>query len=98
MKRLMCLGVLVSALAIANVAFACAFDADCAVGSKCYKPRGSLYGYCVGGLNPGNQYDRQPARDPLDITGKKGNTCSFDIDCGVRGKCVKGGGIYGTCL
>ncbi len=82
MKRLMCLGVLVSALAIANVAFACAFDADCAVGSKCYKPRGSLYGYCVGGLNPGNQYDRQPARDPLDITGKKGNTCSFDIDCG----------------
>ena len=22
----------------------------------------------------------------------------FDLDCGVGGKCVKGGGIYGTCL
>jgi len=79
-------------------AIACSFDIDCGVGSKCVKQSGSLYGWCVGGLNPGNQNDRRPARDPLDLTGKKGNTCSFDIDCGVGGECVKGSGIYGTCL
>ena len=79
-------------------ALGCAFDTDCSVGSQCYKPSGSLYGWCVGGLNPGNSNDRKPAYDPLDLTGKKGSTCSFDLDCGVGGQCIKGFGIYGTCL
>ena len=82
---------------IAFPAMACAFDTDCNVGSRCVKSSGSLYGWCVGGMSPGNSNDRQPARDPLDITGKKGNTCSFDIDCGVGGNCVKSG-LYGTCM
>jgi hypothetical protein len=79
-------------------ALGCAFDLDCAIGSKCYKPSGSLYGWCVGGMSPGNSNDKKPAYDPMDLTGKKGNTCSFDLDCGIGGQCVKDSGIYGTCL
>lgn len=90
--------VVVVAISWASPALACQFDTDCNVGSKCYKPSGSLYGWCVGGLFPGNQNDRKPARDPLDTKGKKGNTCQFDVDCGPGRRCVKGSGIYGTCL
>ena len=79
-------------------AMACSFNTDCEIGSKCVKPNGGLDGYCVGGLSPGNDNDRQPTRDSMDTTGKKGNTCSFDTDCGVGGQCVKGSGIDGTCM
>ncbi len=78
--------------------FACMFNTDCQPGSQCYKPGGGLYGWCVGGLNPGNANDNQPASDPLDITHRKGNTCQFNTDCGAGGQCIKGASIYGTCL
>lgn len=69
--------------------FACSFDTDCAVGSKCIKKSGQIYGYCAKGMNPGNRNDRRPVYDPLDISGKRANTCSFDVDCGVGNMCYK---------
>lgn len=96
---------------------ACQFDTDCNAGSKCVKQGSSMYGSCVGGLNPGNAYDRKPTYDPLDLNrgwgnkstgdarrgnrdadGTRGDTCSFDVDCGPGSKCVKGNGIFGTCM
>jgi len=75
---------------------ACSFDTDCEPGSHCVKDAGQIHGYCMGGMFPGNQYDRAPVRDPLDIRGTRGNTCSFDVDCGPGGRCVKSG-LYGVC-
>jgi hypothetical protein len=79
-------------------ALACSFDTDCEPGSKCAKASGSIYGACVGGLFPGNSHDQTPVTAPLDINGTYGNTCSFDVDCGPGSKCLKGSGIYGTCI
>ncbi len=93
-------GVLVFLALVATAApsYACMFSTDCKPGSECVKPSGSLYGYCVGGMFPGNSNDRRPARNPLDITGKQGNTCMFDTQCGPGGVCVTGSGIYGACM
>lgn len=79
--------------------FACQFDTDCNPGSKCLKASGSIYGACVGGIFPGNTYDREPVYSPLDVNKTYGNTCTFDIDCGPGSVCVKStGSIDGTCL
>jgi hypothetical protein len=86
-----------------SAAFACMVTSDCEAGSRCVKPGGGLYGVCRGGLQPGNANDRQPVRAPsvLDLNGTYGNTCRFDIDCGMSSKCVKrrtNSGILGTCV
>ena len=77
---------------------ACSFDTDCAVGSRCVKASGSIYGICAGGLFPGNRNDQVPTFDPLDPNGTVGNTCSFDVDCGPGNRCAKGTGIDGVCI
>lgn len=79
--------------------FACSFDTDCDVGSKCLKSKGNIYGICAGGMNPGNRSDRVPVKDPLDRDQTYGNTCSFHTDCGVSNKCyVELGQIKGVCV
>jgi hypothetical protein len=79
--------------------WACQFDTDCDVGSKCLKSGGQIYGICAGGMNPGNSSDRTPVHSPLDPNGTVGNTCNFDTDCGPGSKCVKGSGqIHGVCM
>jgi hypothetical protein len=96
--RLVAFVVLLGLASFPGAVTACQFDTDCQVGSTCMKPSGSLAGWCVGGLSPGNRNDQRPARDPTDVTGKRGGTCQFDVDCGPGGQCVKGSGIYGTCF
>lgn len=86
-------------LCIEAVAWGCSFDTDCQVGSKCEKPQGSIYGVCKGGLYPGNSNDDKPVKAFPDLDKTYGNTCSFDLDCGISNKCVKkSGSIYGVCL
>jgi hypothetical protein len=81
-----------------TISFACSFDTDCQPGSRCLKRSGAQYGVCAGGLFPVNSNDQVPVYDPLDLDNSVGNTCSFDIDCGVSNKCLKGSGIDGVCV
>jgi len=95
MKKIL-IGILFTSL---NSLMACQFDTDCNPGSTCLKSGYNIYGSCVGGINPGNKNDRKPVRYRNDLTGKKGNTCKFNTDCGVGGKCVKSSySISGTCM
>src|SRR2546428_7321673 len=82
---------------LSGVALACQFDTDCEPGSRCAKARGALYGACIGGIAPGNRNDRVPVYSHLDLNGTFGNTCQFYTVCCPEWRCLKIGGIYGTC-
>jgi hypothetical protein len=98
-RTLMLALVLLALFFACSRSFACSFDTDCYPGSKCIKGAGAIYGVCAGGMFPGNSNDRVPVTDVLDPNQSVGNTCSFDIDCGPGGKCLKStGSIYGTCF
>jgi hypothetical protein len=88
-------------LVLVGQALACSFDTDCYPGSKCIKGNPfELYGVCAGGIQPGNQNDRQPVYDPMDTNRTVGNTCSFDVDCGPGNFCYKQQtfALNGVCL
>ena len=70
MKKNIVFTIILFCLLIPKFANACAFNLDCNIGSKCMKPSGSLYGYCVGGMNPGNSNDKKqllPIGMPQDV-------------------------------
>jgi hypothetical protein len=94
MKRVIQAIVLMGMAISFSIANACQFNTDCDVGSKCIKRSGGLYGYCMGGMNPGNSYDREPATD---IRGGGGWTCSFNTDCDPGYMCAKSG-LQGVCV
>ena len=100
MRKIIKLRLLLYLLAFFSAeAFACAFNLDCELGSKCIKPQGSLFGICVGGMFPGNSFDSEPVINPLDLNQTYGNTCSFNLDCGLNMVCAKqSGNILGVCL
>lgn len=80
-----------------DAAVACQFNTDCNPGSQCVK-NGGLYGVCAGGIQPGNDNDRQPVYSPMDPNRTTGNTCQFNTDCGPGAQCAKTSGIYGVCM
>ena len=92
-KHLIQLGTAIALMLSSTYAISCSFDTDCDVGSKCIK-NGGLYGYCMGGMNPGNSYDREPATD---LGGGGGWTCSFNTDCDPGYTCLKSG-LQGVCV
>ena len=86
---------IVLGLTLSAPAQACMFDTDCAVGSRCVKNSGSIYGICMGGMQPGNDNDQVPVRDLFG--GSTGQTCSFNTDCGPGHRCANSG-LYGVCV
>lgn len=88
-----------AALLGSSSAWGCVFGSDCAVGSRCLKKDGAVYGVCVGGLHPGNENDRRPVEKSGDIDKTFGNTCSYDMDCGLKNKCLRRSGkMQGICV
>lgn len=78
-------------------ALACQFDTECMPGSSCVKSANGLFGVCAGGLSPGNANDRNPP-PRVDSSDKRGMPCSFDLECGIGGRCEKGTLVKGVCV
>jgi len=71
MKKYIVVTILATALAtcVYSHAVACSFNTDCQPGSTCQKSSGSIYGFCVGGISPGNKNDRVPVYAPTELAG-----------------------------
>ena len=85
MRHLVRFWLLISVVVFSSSSFACQFDTDCSVGSKCTKDSPyDLYGICTGGMNPGNANDSKPIYNPLDLnTGSWGKGSDGDATNGM---------------
>lgn len=77
---------------------ACSSDFACRYGQKCVKEQFQMNGYCADVVDEyGNKtYDHAP--DTNSVGPGDPSQCQFDTDCAIGFHCIKGRGIYGTCL
>jgi hypothetical protein len=74
----------------------CTTDYQCGFGNVCAKPGGSYTGTCAKGVNSYGNPTFTPPR--LDSIGPGRGQCSFDTDCPVGFKCIKGSSLTGNCM
>jgi hypothetical protein len=89
---------IVSLWLVASSAFACKYDAECDIGSRCLKQSGATEGASVNAKQPGHARNDGLSRDPTDPANAQRQICDVDLDCGISGKCVRATGqTRGTC-
>lgn len=76
----------------------CSSDFSCSYGQKCVKQQFQLEGVCADVVNGYGvkTYNYAPQSDSVGIGNP--SQCQFDTDCGPGWHCIKGTGIYGTCM
>lgn len=76
----------------------CSSDFACNYGQKCVKQQFQMNGICADVTDEfGNKtYDYQP--DTNSVEPGNPSQCQFDTDCAIGWKCIKGRGLYGTCM
>lgn len=75
----------------------CTSDYACGIGFECVKPQFSSTGTCARTVTPmGMPVYSQPR--PYSVGPGGPGACSFDTDCPVTWKCIKGGALTGHCM
>jgi hypothetical protein len=75
----------------------CHNDYQCGYGSVCVKPQFSIEGTCARAVNAYGTPTFQPPRADSVMPGSHGD-CSFDTQCPVGFKCIKGSSLTGHCM
>lgn len=82
-----------------SYSMACSYDSECAIGATCVKNNSyDLHGVCVEKFGLGSRAKDRGSR-PSGYGNRAGDPCSFDSQCGIGGRCLKGStySTSGTC-